>query len=197
MTIVPFVPQVDSSDKKDKMSFYVKTVPDDPNSDQAKVYVMQFDLGGPEDVLHFVDEFYNLMEMKRLLENGPALFQHARLLLQGDAREKFAEHRNDLLGNAPTEEDETPENFRAVLDLLLRSILPVRAGEKIKKELCKVKKPMMMTVTNFVARLRKLNKFITYCPGDVPELRSDELQVILEQAVPSGWRSDLLKLHYT
>ena len=88
---------------------------------------------------------------------------------------------------------ETPENFQAALDLLLRAILPVKAGEKIKRELCKTKKPMSMDVTTFVAMLKKINKFIRYCPGDVPELSSEELQGVLEQSVQNSWRTDLLK----
>ena len=157
MTIIPFIPSLMSSDKKDKVGFYVKTNPDDEASDQVKVYVAPFENGGPEDLLQFVSEFFALMQMKCLTENGPTLFQHARLLVTGDALEKFKEKIEDLLGVEGVPQAETPENFQAALDLLLWAILSVKAGEKIKRKLCKTKKPMSMDVTTFVARLKKIN----------------------------------------
>jgi hypothetical protein len=68
-------------------------------------------------------------------------------------------------------------------------------GRMLKKSLTseKLNKPYELTVSEFVKRLKKINKYITYCPGATAALTNEDLITVLEQAVPQAWRVDLMK----
>jgi hypothetical protein len=82
-------PKKNNADRKDGIGFYARTDPDDTESDKIKIFVSPYESGDLEEVLEFVDNFRNLTRLKGLEENGPALFQHARLLLREDALANF------------------------------------------------------------------------------------------------------------
>jgi hypothetical protein len=80
--LISIVPSKRSSyEKKDRIGFYVRTDPEDEESDKIKTYVAPYESGDVEEVLKFVETFRNLIHLKALEQNGPALFQHARVLL--------------------------------------------------------------------------------------------------------------------
>jgi hypothetical protein len=59
-------------------------------------------------------------------------------------------------------------------------------GRMLKKSLTseKLNKPYELTVSEFVKRLKKINKSIMYCPGATAALTNEDLITVLEQAVP-------------
>jgi hypothetical protein len=147
-TVLLFIraPLTDENDKKSKIGLDVHTDQDDEQSDTLKVYIAPFEHGDPEDILIFVKDFWRLMRFKRLSDSGPALFQHARLLLSGEARAIFEQ----LVLEQVVEGDDvdqlmTLEAFQVSLDGLLTHFLPPKAAMQIKHIL-----PLEMSVAAFV-----------------------------------------------
>jgi hypothetical protein len=93
ISIVP--PKRSSYEKKDRVGFYVRTDPEDNESDKIKAYVAPYESGDVKEVLEFAENFRNLIRLKALEQNGPALFQHARLLLREDALTTFTSCHED------------------------------------------------------------------------------------------------------
>jgi hypothetical protein len=90
-------PKKSDTDRKDGIGFYVRTDPEDAESDKIKIYVSPYESGELEEILEFVDNFRNLTRLKGLEENGPALFQHARLWLCEDALANFVACHNEAM----------------------------------------------------------------------------------------------------
>jgi hypothetical protein len=97
MLISILKPKKSDTDRNDGIGFYVRTDPEDTESDKIKIYVSPYESGDLEEVLEFVDNFRNLTRLKGLEENGPALFQHARLLLREDALANFVACHNKAM----------------------------------------------------------------------------------------------------
>jgi hypothetical protein len=105
------------ADRKDGIRFYVRTDPENAESDKIKIYVSPYESGDLEEVLELVDNFRNLSRLKGLGENGPALFQHTRLLLREDALANFVSCHNEAMEPIDEgDETETQELFTAVFE---------------------------------------------------------------------------------
>lgn len=194
--LIPLIPSKRAGDSSDAIGFYVLTDPDDADSDKIKKYVQPFENGGPEELLEFVNDFNDLCKMKRQQENGPAMFTTIRLLLKGDALEGFRDAHNEVTEDLEDgDEDETAEIFDETLTKWIDSEIQEgdRAAKDLKKDLMysNIKKPTTLTVTQFVKRLKKINRFIGYLPGDAEPLTNDELLTVLEKAMPNSWINDL------
>jgi hypothetical protein len=185
------------TDRKGGIGLYLRTDPEDAESDRIKIFVSPYESGDLEEVLGFVDNFRNLTRRKGLEENGPALFQHARLLLREDALVNFVACHNDAMEYIDEgDETETQEIFTAVFEALMAREVPDElTGRMLKKSLTseKLNKPYELTVSEFVKRLKKINKYIMYCPGATTALTNEDLITVLEQAGPQAWRVDLMK----
>jgi hypothetical protein len=228
------------ADRKDGIGFYVHTDPEDAESDKIKIFVSPYESGDLEEVLEFVDNFHNLTRLKDLEENGPALCQHARLLLREDALANFVSCHDEameaidegdetetqemftavfeawmtkevpdeltgrmlkksLTSKKPIDEGdetETQEMFTAVFEAWMTKEVPDElTGRMLKKSLTskKLNKPYELTASEFVKRLKKINKYIMYCPGATAALTNEDLIAVLKQAVPQAWRVDLMK----
>jgi hypothetical protein len=72
------------------VGFYMSTTnPDDADSDKIKKYVVPYEDGDVEELLEFVNSFRELIRLKAMEANGPVMFQHIRLLLNGDTLTEF------------------------------------------------------------------------------------------------------------
>jgi hypothetical protein len=69
---------------------------------------------------------------------------------------------------------------------MTREVPDELTGRMLKKSLTseKLNKPYELTVSEFVKRLKKINKYIMYCPGATAALTNEDLITVLEQAVP-------------
>jgi hypothetical protein len=97
---------------------------------------------------------------------------------------------------AEGEETETHEIFTPVFDAWMAKEVPDElTSQMLKKSLTseKLDKPYELTVSEFVKRLKKINKYITYCPGATAALNNEDMITVLEQAAPQAWRVDLMK----
>jgi hypothetical protein len=93
------------------------TDPEDEESDKIKTYVAPYESGDVEEVLDFVETFRNLIRLKALEQNGPVLFQHARLLLREEALATFIScHEDATEALADREETETEELFSTTFE---------------------------------------------------------------------------------
>jgi hypothetical protein len=169
MLISILKPKKNDTDRKDSIGFYVRTDPEDTESDKIKIFVSPDELDDSEEVLEFVDNFRYLTHLKGLEENGPALFQHARLLLRVDALANFVACHNEALEPIDEgDETETQEIFIAVFEAwMVREVPDELTGCMLKKSLTseKLNKPYELTVSESVKRLKKIIKYITYCSG--------------------------------
>jgi hypothetical protein len=200
MLISILKPKKSDTDCKDGIGFYARTDPKDAELDKIKIKicVSPYESGDLEEILEFVDNFRNLNRLKGLEENAPALFQHARVLLREDALANFVSCHNKAMEAVDKgDETEMQEIVTAVFEAWMTKEVPDElTGRMLKKSLTseKLNKPYELTVSEFVKRLKKINKYITYCPGATTvALNNEDLITVLEQAVPQAWRVDLMK----
>jgi hypothetical protein len=91
---------------------------------------------------------------------------------------------------------ETEDLFSTTFKNWMTKELPDNlTGRTLKKSLTseKISKPNDLTLSEFLKRLKKINKYITYCPGETAPLTNEYLITVLEQALPYAWRVDLMK----
>jgi hypothetical protein len=154
--LIPIVkPKKTDTDRKDGIGFYVRTNPEDADSDKIKIFVSPYEVGNLEEVLEFVDQFRNLTRLKGLDENGPALFQHARLLLCEDMLSNFVSCHNEAIETLDEgAKTETDEIFTAVFETwMIKEVPGELTGRMLKKSLTseKLNKPYYkLTVSEFV-----------------------------------------------
>jgi hypothetical protein len=134
--LIPIV-KPKKTDRKDGIGFCVRTDPEDADSDKIKIFVSPYEAGNLEEVLEFVDHFRNLTRLKGLDENGPALFQHARLLLREDALSNFVSCHNEAIETLDEgAETETDEIFTAVFEAwMIKEVPDESTGRMLKKSL--------------------------------------------------------------
>jgi hypothetical protein len=184
MLILIVKPKKNDTNRKDGIGFHVCTDPEDAESDKIKIFVPPFESGDLEEVLEFVDSFRNLTRLKGLKENGPALFQHAHVLLREDALANFVACHNDAMESIDEgDETERQDIFTAVFEAwMAREVPDELTGRMLKKSVSseKLNKPYELTVSEFVKRLKKINKYITYCQGATAALTNEDLITVLE-----------------
>jgi hypothetical protein len=196
--LIPLIPTKKDSEKS-TIGFYVRTDPDDADSDKVKKYVPTFDgTGDLEEMMEFLTDFYHLIELKNDQDNGPALFTTMLLLLEDDARESWTDSYEEFTaGLAQGDPDRDRAAFEATLEGWMNGLL---AGEEniandLKDELQSLykKKPVEMTISKVAKRIKKINKFIGILPGDTQSLSDRELLSVLKKLVPNSWLNDLKK----
>jgi hypothetical protein len=126
--LIPLIPTKKDSEKS-TIGFYVRTDPDDADSDKVKKYVPTFDgTRYLEEMMEFLTDFYHLIELKNDQDNGPALFTTMLLLLEDDARESWTDSYEDFTaGLAQGDPDRDRAAFGATLEGLMNGLL---AGEE-------------------------------------------------------------------
>ena len=195
--IIPIVPTTKTEDVN-SIGFYISTDPTDDDAEKVKIYVNTYETGDIEDLMNFVTSFKDLCRLKGIEENGPALFTNARLLLKEDALEAFNDAHDEVTEDLDENDDQmTSEIFDETWQQWLANELQndENTAKELKRDLwsSNLKKPSNLPVTSFVKRLKKINKFIDYLPGEETRLTNNELQLVLENAVPPTWKVDLQK----
>lgn len=161
--------------------------PENPK-DVATMELPVYEAGDVEDWLEWRKLFQRLLAVKDM-KNGPQLFRHARVLLAGEALEKF-----NSIAESHVEKEETPESFEEILKEFTNSQLPPTTSKRVKRYLLEIQKPMYMSVSQFVIRIQKINSYFPYMPdagGQNTMFSFADLKFVLEQAVPQSWRSAL------
>jgi hypothetical protein len=67
------------------------------------------------------------------------------------------------------------------------------AGKMIKEEMRTFRKPIDMSVEDFIQRMMKINQFIGLCPGPEHQYDDAEMRSLIKQACPNLWLLDLRK----
>ena len=196
--MIPLIPTKKDSDQS-TIGFYVKTDPGDADSDKVKKYVPTFNgTGTLEDMMDFLTDFHDLMQMRADEDNGPALFTTMQLLLKDEARDAWNDSYDDVVEGLDENDD---ERAKAAFDATMEGWMNVlltgeeNVAEELKDELLSMskKKPPEMTIAQVTARLKKMSKFISLLPGDTEALTKRELLTILKKIVPNNWLIEMKK----
>lgn len=147
----------------------------------------------PEDVLIFIENFDDLVDILATAENS-SWFSLIKALLSGDPAKKW----RNILNEVP---ERNQRGFEKCIEKLLLSYMDQEISLDTKDWLQQVKKPKTMKVQDFLARIRQLNDLITYMPylGTATECMNPvkftdaELSVILRKAGPKHWRDSQVK----
>ena len=192
----PLIRATSYRDDAESITFTVFRDEANAPQDKTKHSVPIFDAGTPEDWLEFRTYFAELAKNKGFTDDGTQLFWHMGQLLRGDAEEQFNTlHTSvvDELNNPPEQDfDQRSRNvFNRVLEEVTKTFMSTDIAQSLRKGLFHVKKPYSMTVAAFMIRLRQLSAYLPVMPnwrGFNRALTTDELQTILETAVPVKWQ---------
>ena len=172
-----------------KVTFTILLDPDNKEHDVATVEVPVYEMGDVEDWLEWRKLFERLVNVKNL-ESGRSLFCHARILLAGEALNKFNGIADKYLENV----EESKAAFDATMKEFTNAMLPSHTAKRVKRYLLEIQKPIYMSVSQFVVRLQQINSYFPYMPDTGSQnvmLTATDLKFVLEQAVPQAWRSAL------
>ena len=195
--IINFTDTKKTFDNKEMMGFYIRTDPNDADSEKVKHYVKPYESGNAEDILQFVVDFNELIRLKSLDDDdGPGRFQMMRLLLKQNAISDWEDSHQEYQDSL--EEGENIDDIEAFNNVLERWMLkgPIDpwTGRTIHKEVTSgsLKKPSGMTVTAAARWLRKVNRYLEIVPNG-EALNQSELISVVEQMMPRVWLIDLMK----
>jgi hypothetical protein len=115
---------------------------------------------------------------------------HALLLLTGDAKDKWLDARDDILGgNNPTD-----VRFTNTMNAFISKCgATADAAEDLREFLMNAKKPANMTLQTFKRRITELNRYLPYLPGPLNQ-RLDEAMIFttIKKCVPA-WQQIYIK----
>jgi hypothetical protein len=115
--------------------------------------------------------------------NAAAKFTNALLLLTGDAKDKWLDARDDILGgNNPTD-----IRFNNTMNAFIRKCgATADAAEDLREFLMNAKKPANMTLQTFKRRITELNRYLPYLPGPLNQ-RLDDAMIFttIKKCVPA------------
>jgi hypothetical protein len=188
MATLSFVKSSKPLDIKAKQQYATYSIrcsdlPDD--EDTVKIHIRYFDTGTAEDWLEFLQSFKSLVQMKGWQQGagvGPTIFRNLRILLQGTALSRFETH-------ASTIGAQTVAHAFSCLDAMTSETFVLRPDKSIKKLIRETKKPETLTVNHYINRLQVLNNYLSFLPGDISPLTSSEIRDIIEENVPSHWKT--------
>ena len=79
-----------TSDEEEKMGIKILTDPNNDDSDTVKYYMRRYPGGTIQDILLFLNEFDELLDLKHVQEDdGPSKFQLIELLLTDRAKKEW------------------------------------------------------------------------------------------------------------
>lgn len=153
---------------------------DDTTSDKVPV----FDDGPAEAVCKWRQSFEDLCQAKEF--NAEQKFRNARLLLTGDARDKWRSAEEENLG----EHNPTDARFRATMNDFMETYVNEQDAEDLREMLMNARKPSDMTLEKFASRWKKLNRYLRYLPGPMGASLDDATKfAVFKKAVPQ-WKSE-------
>jgi hypothetical protein len=106
--------------------------------------------------------------------NAAACFRNAALLLSADAKDKWITEVDIILTDARGNQVlATDARFMRAMSNFMSQYCSNRDTEKTREMILSVKKPSNMGIRDFVARIRQLNRFLSYLPEPLNEKLSD------------------------
>ena len=178
--------------RKEMMTFTIQLDPEN-KWETATLEMPVYEMGDVEDWLEWRKLLDRLLVLKNVKE-GPSLFRHVRILLAGDALDKFNAVSDKHVSGSSNNGEESPEAFQATLQEFTNSMLPSHTAKRVKRYLLEIQKPIYMSVSQFVVRLQQINSYFPFMPdvgGQNLMLTHTDMKFVLEQAVPQAWRSAL------
>ena len=185
LMVIPFAKEPPKYvSKEDRLTFKLRSTPNDADSITYEVKSYAFDDGSPEEWLEHIKTFRKILKGQNITTGEPA-FAMLKRLLKGKALTDF--------GRIFTDESytNTMPNVKAMIGKLTTNLFPERALQKQRRGLRRyIKKPLDMRTSSFYARLVEMNEQLEHFPGGdaTSKLGDDELIEILEFSLPKTWR---------
>ena len=141
-----------------------------------------FEQGSLEDLLHWRKQFDQLMRVKDWNANAANLFRNARLLLEGEALEKFEIAFQEIVG----QQNLTVARFNNTMARFMELSTPNDIAESLRDWLSEIRKPRDMSVSDFYNRYKEINSYLPYLPGPL-NVSFDEATVFshIKKSVPA------------
>ncbi len=165
------------------VSFKLRAVPVDPESQLYSLSVPYYSTGTPEKWIRFRKNLDKVL-IGQNITTGPPTYAMTRRILEGAALTKF----EDSVLNRGTE---TLNHFTLVLEEMSNYVFPRRVLQMQKRFMRRyMRKPRKLKMREFVARVEELNHDLRYFPVFVAGARllEDELLDIYENGVPNSWQ---------
>jgi len=173
--------------KDEILEFNLRTNPTAEGSPQYKLTIPYFANGTPEELLIFIKNLRQVIAGQNATA-GPAKYQLARRVLQGDALAAF-NAAADVAGN------ETNEHFEVVIQGLIRHVFPRKALINQKRYMYRfLRKPRDMKIRDFMGRVTELNEYLPLFPPfeEHQGLNNEEIMDIAEFATPTQWQRTMV-----
>ena len=185
---IPLIPEPIKEPKKHEfVKLDLKSRPTDEDLETYSLNICFFDSGSPREWIEWRKNFEKVVKGHNLT-SGQNKYNMARTLLRGDALRVF----NQAATDAGTE---TNDHLQVVLQAVTKHVFPYRALPKQKRWMRRqLRKPLEMTVRQFVTAIQDLNQDFKYFPDakDDPSLPEDELADIIEGGCPNSWQREEL-----
>jgi hypothetical protein len=169
------------------VSFKLRAVPADPDSQLYSLSVPYYVTGTPEQWILFRKNLDKIL-IGQHITTGPPTYAMTRRILEGAALAKF----DDATTSRGTE---TMEHFSQVLDDMGNYVFPRRALQLEKRYMRRyMRKPRNLKMREYMARVEELNNDLGYFPSFMQGSRlvEDELLDIYEFGVPATWQKRFL-----
>ena len=209
---IPFIPEkaiVDSEKelKNETVELKFKYASTQGRNTKTETYskkYMVFKTGPIELLLKYVINVRDAIK-KKATKSPEMMFEIAEMLLGGDAKTRWDDAKlreTETLDENPGDDEIAQMNttisqdtYDETLRTFLKSYLDKHSSKRQKQYMRNyIRKPRMLKVKMCAARLRELNGYLRYFPGQgsgpMPE---DELVDILHRMLPVAWKKDLLK----
>jgi hypothetical protein len=169
------------------VSFKLRAVPTDPDSQLYSLSVPFYNAGTPEKWILFRKNLDKVL-IGQNITTGPPTYAMTRRILEGASLAKFED-------STLTRGTETLEHFTQVLEDMGAYVFPRRALQMEKRYMRRyMRKPRKLKMREYMARVEELNNDLRYFPTFVPgaTLHQDELLDIYEYGIPARWQSRFL-----
>jgi hypothetical protein len=169
------------------VSFKLRAVPTDPESQVYSLSVPYYNSGTPESWILFRKNLDKIL-IGQNITTGPPTYAMKRRILEGASLAKFED-------STATRGTETLEHFTQVLEDMGAYVFPRRALQMEKRYMRRyMRKPRALKMREYMARVEELNHDLRYFPTFMPGARllEDELLDIYEYGVPATWQKRFL-----
>jgi len=173
--------------KEDLITFKLKSDPNNADSPLHTLSIQPYSLGTCEELLNFIIKINKIIKGQNIT-TGPNQFALIRQLLQGDALSAF--------NAAATSLNETVDNFKSCINLLIKHVFPHRALAIQKQYMNRVmRKPLEVTIRQYRARVEEIRTYLKSFPGYTiaHEMSDDDIKDLLEHGIPNAWKKEMTR----
>lgn len=148
-------------------------------------------------VLHEVHHLEALLMWRATFEElkvekiwGPvSCFRNASLLLGGDAKDKWTAVYNSIMKGV----NPTAPRFANTMNTFMLEFCSRNDTEKTRELLLSARKPSSLGIRDFVARIKQINRYMSYLPAPLNDrLDDDEITAVIRRSVPD-WNDALVR----